>query len=179
MLNTTGQRQTEVDCEIRVLGIDRWQDCLSNTLVLSGGWEKMLGRAAITELEFAHEYAIRHGLGDEWGIAIQLLNRGYTLNELEIEFVGGGECDSWGRCVWLKEHPSYSEPLPEPFNEHPAIYPPNLFRAMYRTEHAGEQKKSFHSSSFGGPNFTPRKTIVFLKMVFAPPQMEAEESAAA
>jgi hypothetical protein len=169
--------QAEAGCEIGIVGAERWQDHLADELPLNNGWDKVLGRPSISAIDFADEYAKRHGLGHEWGIAIELLNRGYTFEELEVEFRNAGPWDDWGRCVWYKEHPSYDQPLPEPYVRF-SIFTPRLVFAMWRTENAGDQKACFHTSSFGGAAITPRKTIIFHKMVFVPPTDQENSQAA-
>lgn len=164
-------RQQGVVLDLSIIGVDDWRTCLGNDIELrSTVWQNLCGAETVAPSVYLTKLAEMNGTTPEREIVNHFLNLGYTLEEMVVEFVVD-ECLGWGRCTWYKEHPSY--PLafePDSFAARHGKIVPNLFKALFATEHAGDQRKGFYSAEMLTKHgILAYKMIVFHKIVFSAP----------
>lgn len=186
--NKAQQRQNQVGtCQIVINGMPRWQDVYKDVIFdIRPGFVKYFGASRVPALEF---FAIDSGLGHvsfEREVLGDLLSRGYELEELEVEF-DSEEGGRWGICSWYKDHPSYHAPDKELRKLFPKATAKgfSFLSAMFKTEHAGDQKRSVLSSQmlgqelFGlGAQILLHKTLIFRRVVLAQPSLQGLAKAA-
>src|SRR5687768_14619357 len=132
MTNTMQERQNQVPCEIIIRGIEDWKECLAEKIKLHPmplgmvyrdhpnmpvvDWAALHGSTDTIEVSlFDHLKKVAELNRDsfERELICNLLTKGYQLEELEVQFWGGGEGENWGKCVWYKEHSNYTPFDPE------------------------------------------------------------------
>ena len=165
-------RQAALPWPITINGMPNWEDAFSGSCELNEMWTKLMGRSVATHLEVLHKVVEINGDSLARSAVSDLLTRKFVLEELEVEFVRDVE-SAWGKCVWYKEHPKYLEHVEDKVfkNEDPSF-----MNAMFRTEHAGDQKFSLYSLQMFGACILEgkspillHKSIVYHKVVLSPP----------
>jgi hypothetical protein len=172
--------------EIDRIGDWNWATLLAEEVEVSGSWVEICGAAKVSHYHYCQCEARVNGVSVECVIFGELMDKGYVLEELEIEFEKGCPRHSWGVCTWRKDDPSYHQSskehalmLKDPSNP----YHISLFFSVFDTEKAGRQRFSlastqmFTASLIGDrPPFLFHKTIVFRRARFSPPKVEAVAS---
>lgn len=184
--NYAQTRQNKVECAIIVRGFDSWGDIFRDkTVNPRKGFEdfflKWHGTLTPPALEYYRLNSDMNRVSFERTIVSKLLSRGFELEALEIEFDEDNEDRSgWGQCIWYKHHPSYAEPLGVMFRG----LDPSFLNAMFKTQHAGDQKFGLYSlQMFGAALMGERvevllhKTTVFRKVVLSPPKQKMAAAA--
>lgn len=175
--NRMQARQNEGPCEIIVQGVADWKSCLDVPTKLGEVWAKLCGGTEVPLIVYLRKEAEVNMQSFERSVVIAFLNRGYQLEELEVE-IENEEARNWGRCVWYKDHPKYAEPLDKMFDG-TAINNPSFYWAMFKTEHAGDQHYSLYSMQMiASTLILPHKTLTYRKLVFSQPKPAAETKAA-
>ncbi len=179
--NTAQTEQDRVDCRIVILGLSSWTDAYKGVSIsVRSAFIKHFGSDKVAALDcFRVESDLNH-VSFERTVLSNLISRGYQLEALEVEF-DSGEQAKWGKCMWQKTHPSYAAPkasmramFPEA-TEHSFSF----ISAVFKTEHAGEQKFGLCSSQMLSiqllglrRQFLFHKALIFRKAVLSPPSSE-------
>lgn len=179
------ERQDKVKLEITVAGIPKWESLIDEKVGgLSDFWAELCGDTEVPLEQYLRAEARVNAVSFERCVLNTFLNRGYILEELEVEFSDPPR-SKWGTCVWYKEHSLYLEPLGEMFGETDQKWA-GFIRAMFKTEHAGDKEFTLFSMQMlsaaliGQPvNILLHKTLVFRKAVFSTPITVEKESVAA
>lgn len=171
------ERQDAGHCEFAVQGMADWRTILEKPITLSGIWAEWCGGTKVPYIVYARKEAEVNNQSLERSIVTALLNLGYQLEELEVEFVGEKEA-GWGKGVWYKNHDAYEEPLDTIF-EGSLINDPSFYHAMFRTENAGDQQFCLYSlQMIAGAAILFHKTLLYRRVVFSPPKAAEQEAAA-
>ena len=173
--NDLQARQDEDGCEFIVNGVSDWKSIFASPVQLSGGWAKLCGGSEVPMMACLEKEAEMNGHPLERSIVHAFLHLGYVLEELEVDI---DKERAWGRCVWYREHPDYSQRLPDIF-DNTALNNPAYYYAMFRTEHAGDQRFCLYSlQMFASSSTLFHKTLLYRKVVFSPPKAVEQEVAA-
>lgn len=165
--NEMQERQDKVKMEIIVHGVQDWKECLAVPIKLGELFAKLCGRAEVPYMTYTRKQAEVNCHSFERSVVIAFFVLGYQLEELEVDIDGKEE---WGKCVWYKEHPAYSQPIDEMWGGS-IINNPAFYYAMFKTEHVGDQYWSIYSTQFSTDNSVlPHKTLIYRKIVFSPPK---------
>lgn len=183
-------RQNQVSVEIIVQGISDWHELFSMRAVLEKEYGELKAGQEISFLDLLTEEARLNNVSVERTVLSQLVERGYKLEELEVEFDGNPEQEKWGRCIWYKEHKSYSSPSRRRKRSMPDASPESLSLAcsMFKTEHCGDQEFTLMSMQMVGAflvrlrdpedkfpvPFLFHKTLVFRRAVLSAPKSLAQ-----
>ncbi len=171
MENWMKDRQTEGSCEITVLGVADWKECLAIPAKLSPPWSDLCGGTEVPLMDYLKTEARVNNQSLERSVVTQFLAMGYQLEELEVE-IHTPEGRRWGRCVWYKDHPAYQEPISKHFDG-TSFDNPSFFHAMWETEHAGDQHCCLYSLQMTlSKSVLPFKMLIYRKVVFSPPHQE-------
>ncbi len=172
MSDTYGSQEAQdlITLEVEVEGYDNWRDAFAEEVELSGTWAKEAGKSKSSLLEACDITARLNRISREVEYFSTLINMGYVLEEAVVTF----DNDSWGKfgkCTWIKDHTSYSDPevfwrkmVPEASD-----YSVSLVAACFNTENAGEQKITLSSVAISS-GFLFHKTLRFHRMVFSKPK---------
>ena len=180
--NYAQARQDQVDCEImindleRITGTSDWRSAFSNIVTVYDWAAKYFGDTKVKTLDYLRINADLNKVSFEREALGKLLSLGYVLEELEVEF-DDKELGRWGTCVWYKDHPSYHDT--ELANKWPPSFTPEIFSylvAMFKTEHAGDQKFTLYSMQMIGAAINGQragillhKTLIFRRAVLSLP----------
>lgn len=178
-------RQNQTDCTIVVNGVANWRDIFAGeTVQIRPQAAKFYGGTQTSALDYLRINSDLNRVSFERSVVSELLTRGYTLEALEVEF-NNKERSAWGTCVWYKDHPKYHEPLPE-FYKPGAQKWAGFIRSMFKTSRAGEQESTLFSTQMWGAAFVGKaegillhKTLVYRKVILAPPAPEQAAAMAA
>jgi hypothetical protein len=180
MDNTFGlqEKQDAVVLEVSIEGFQDWQDALEQKTKLGQTGVSILGKNEASLAEVSALDARFNGLSLESAKMNALMNTGYILEELMVSFTNESQA-AWGRSVWYKVHPSYSDldhELRKYAKEDASDYAVSLIASMFATEHAGDQRFSLISTTVLGAllmgyrvesiGFVFHKSIIFHKAVF-------------
>lgn len=182
------ERQDKVKVEIIVNGNPDWRELFRDKLVaLTPPWSEWCGGNEVPVLDYLRKEAEVNDVSFERCVLNTLLNQGYILEELEVEFFDGPRA-AWGRCSWYSEHPAYTGPswskgLQEMFpkaNERDRSF----IIAMFNTEHSGDQQFTLLSMQMIGaalmgqpPQVLLHKTLVYRRAVLSTPKAAEQEAA--
>ena len=171
--------QNQGQCEILVQGVADWKDCFAKPIKLGEPWAKLCGGSEVPLMTYVRKEAELNVHSFERSVVIAFLNMGYQLEELEVE-IESEETRGWGRCVWYKDHPTYTDPIPEMFKG-TVINDPKFYHAMFKTEYDGDQRYGLYSMQMmASAALLPHKTLIYRKVVFSSPvQKPTVESVAA
>ncbi|MCW9054521.1 MAG: hypothetical protein OQJ98_00865 [Candidatus Pacebacteria bacterium] len=177
MTDTYGAQEAQdlIDLSVKVEGFDNWHDALATEIEIGGIWAKETGKTKASLLEVCDVMARINRISREIAYFSTLINEGYQLEDAVVSFRGDEE-DAWGKCTWIKDHPSYKDPehrLRDMFKSDCAI---SFASAFFDTEHAGEQRFTLQSVAVCN-GFLFHKTILFHRVVFSKPKQTAEEAA--
>ncbi len=175
-------RQNERKFELVVDGSQDWKPFFDGTTKFNEAgdsfWIKRCGGVEVPLLRYLEVEAEINNVSLERCLMNTLLRRGFELQELEVEFTG--EQAKWGVCTWYKEHPRYTEPLGKGFKPEAQKWV-NFIRAMWKTEHAGDQQFGLFSTQMAGAallgmpvNILLHKTLLYRRAVFTSPKKEAK-----
>jgi hypothetical protein len=179
--NYAQARQSKTPCAILVKGLKNWTDAFDKKTahLLETFGERFFGKKEVPLVDYLRISADISKVSFEREALGELLSMGYTLDLLEVEF-DGGEQAKWGRCVWLKDHPSYHVQDEDDLKKMPA-WVKSLLRAMFKTETAGEQEFTLLSTQMFASALLKQdarillhKTLVFRKAVLSPPETREE-----
>lgn len=168
-----------------VLVIDGTTDCqslLAEKVTLDKEkddfWIRQLGASEATRFDLLKIEAKVNCVSYERCLLSRLLDIGYELQELEVEF-WSDERGAWGLCTWYKEHPSYADPIKGFEKAHPKWTP--FIRSKFKTEKAGDQEFTLLSTQMAGmamlgvwTGILLHKSLLFRKAVFTSPKTEAK-----
>src|SRR3989344_4032680 len=145
-------RQNQVSVDIVVEGISDWHELFSKRAALEREYGQLKAGQELSFLDLLTEEARLNNVSVERTVLSHLVERGYKLEELELEFDGNPEQEKWGRCTWYKEHKSYSSPSRRRKKSMPGASPESLSLAcsMFRTEHSGDQEFTLMSMQMVG-----------------------------
>lgn len=160
-------RQKQVQAGIRVLGVDDWRECLEGTIKLTPPWSRICGGEEVLLLEYLGKEAEVNGVSFERCVVNELLNKGFCLEELEVEFTNPDQA-KWGRAVWIKDYPYPNKIEEDHFIPIKSVYLPSFYYARFSTEKEGIQEFCLYSTQFGS-GILLHKSIVFHRVVFSPP----------
>jgi hypothetical protein len=183
--HTYGMRakQAAAGLQVTIDGMTDWKLPLQRKIAIDPKNAHMYGNG-VTEATLETVYAKNadsNGTTNESRWLAGLINEGYEPLELEVSFTNPKEA-LWGRCQWLEEHPSYSDPENWLRKLRPEAAIPDgvisIIDAMFSTENAGEQTHGLLSTSIVGSifvgipieriGFVFHKTIIFHRVRFAP-----------
>lgn len=156
-----------------------WKSFLNEKIKLKGDfWISRCGGSEVPLVDYLLIEAEANDVSFERCVLNTLLDKGFTLDELEVEF-WSEERAKWGLCSWCKEHPNYADPVQGFEKAHPRWTP--FVRSFFKTEKAGEQEFCLFSmqmvsaSLIGQPSgILLHKTLLFRKAVMSSPQKEAQ-----
>lgn len=166
--------QNEGTVEFVIQGVDDWHTCLARTVKLKGTWIELCGGSEVSLIDYARKEAEINNQSFERSVFTAFVRLGYRLEELEVEIHGNKDERSWGRCIWYKEHPAYQEPIPVAL--HQMRLEPNLYHAIWKTEHAGDQHYCIYSVQVSFSAWLPNKTLIFRRVVFSPPSSTSKQA---
>jgi len=171
------ERQNKVPVQIVIDGNPDWQRFLNGSMKLtSPGFIEMCGGTEVPLHKYLWAEAEVNDVSFERTALSALLGRGFVLEELELEFTNS-ESSAWGKCVWYKEHPSYTAPAAESLFEgcHPKWY--GFLESVFKTERAGDQKHGLFSLQMAGAALMGlnvrvllHKAMIYHKVVLSSPQ---------
>jgi len=110
----------------------------------------------VDEIELSGEYLTRT-------VVEQYLSAGYQLEKLEVEF-GDPRWATWGRCVWVKDHPAYRDK--DMIDLGPKGFDPRLLYAFFNTENTSEQSHGLYSEKVFAPDATPGRVLLHEDVTF-------------
>jgi hypothetical protein len=181
-------RQNQVLAEIIVEGTDDWKSLFADKIVVESNYGLLKAGHEYSLLDISEEEARLNDVSIERNILSKLIERGYVLEELEVEF-DASDKESWGTCVWYKEHDAYTNPSEKRKAHFPNASPRDLsyIVSMFKTEHMGDQEFTLMSMQMVGAlimrmkdpegkypvPFLFHKTIVFKRVVLSTPQAAA------
>lgn len=170
------ERQKHVKAEITVVGVADWRMCFERTISLDKIWSSICGGNIVSHLRYLEKEAEVNHHSLERSAVNAFINSGYILEELEVEFTNREERE-WGRCIWYKDHPEYKPEIKSVFFPDPTWIPRNFWHAMFKTEHAGDQKFNLFSTQMLGAalmglksGILLHKSMVYHKVVFSKPK---------
>jgi hypothetical protein len=184
MDNTFGlqEKQDAVVLEVSIEGFQDWQDALEQKTKLGKTGVSILGKNEASWAEVSAIDSRMNGLTLESAKMNALMNAGYILEELVVSFTSESRA-AWGKSVWYKVHPSYSNldhELRKYAKDGASDYAISLVASMFATEHAGDQLFTLISTTVFGAllmgysaesiGFVFHKSIVFHKAVFVLPK---------
>jgi hypothetical protein len=188
--NDAQDRQNRTPCEIvirdleRITGSPHWSSAFRPIVQVGPDSERYFGgRIVATPVYFRITADLNRTSGAREMLSV-LISLGYQLEELEVEFWDDPEMETWGRCVWYKDHASYHEKgrsraFPEASSD--AL---SMLRAMFKTEHAGDQEFTLMSTQMIAaalqkrPRFLFHKLLIFRRVVLSLPPSNYEKLAA-
>lgn len=170
-------RQDYALCTITIDGDGDWKRFFTDTVELTEPmWIEWCGGTEVSRLDYLRVESWANDVSLERAVLSSLLERGFELQELVVEFNGNGRED-WGKCTWYKEHPRYSEPLLRPLLQDPENRWRKLEKAMWQTEYCGDQEFSMFSVQMVGAIMLQmplrvllNKAMVFHKAVLTSPK---------
>ena len=168
--NAAQQAQDRITLEVEVEGYDNWRDAFAKEVELSGILANEAGKSKASLLEACDITARLNGISREISYFSTLINMGYVLEEAVVTF----DNDNWGKfgkCMWIKDHRSYSDPevFWRKMSPGASDYSVSLFASCFNTENAGEQKITLSSVAVSS-GFLFHKTLRFHRMVFSKPK---------
>jgi hypothetical protein len=179
--NFAQHRQDEVKVEIVINGLEEftgssdWRSAFSSTVHVHDWAAKYFGGTKVNTLDYLRINADLNKVSFEREALSDLLSLGYKLEELEVEF-DDEKMAGWGVCTWYKDHPSYHD---EELRERWKGGTPEFFSflvAMFKTEHAGDQKFTLYSMQMASAAILGmpvqvllHKTLVFRRVVLSLP----------
>lgn len=181
-------RQDQVPTEIIVEGVEDWKELFAPTLTIKEAFGTLKEGDEVSMIEALKEEARLNDVSIERTILSMLVEKGYVLEELEVEFDGAEEREKWGRCTWYKEHDSYTNPSEKHRNHFPDATPLSLsyIVSQFKTEHCGDQEFTLISMQMIGAyilrmrapeskfpvSFLFHKTLVFRRAVLSLPKQQ-------
>lgn len=148
-------KQAATGLKVTIDGMDDWKLPLQRKISVDPRNAHIFG-VGTTDVTLEVVYAKnadQNGTTNESRWLAALIDEGYELLELGVSFTNPNET-TWGRCQWMKEHPSYSDPDNWLRKLAPDTVVPDreisFVSAMFSTEHAGEQAHSLLSTSIVG-----------------------------
>lgn len=168
-VNEMQRLQDEGAFQLSILGVEDWHSVLEHEVQLPDYMAEICRMKKMPQYDYLRHVARVNNESYERRIVHALLNTGYELYELEVEFKFRPQ---WGICVWQREHPSYT------LRAHPRRYDDGLdlklLHAQFHTEREGVQEHSLYSPSEplrGGVNLN--RALFFRKVVLLPPAAES------
>lgn len=185
--NSAQARQDQVACEIvindleKITGTNDWRSAFGQTVTVHDWAAKYFGGTTVNTLDYLRINADLNKVSFERTALGKLISLGYQLEELEVEFDDKKKAE-WGTCVWCKDHPSYHDPKLVEFWEGGTPETFSFLVAVFKTEHAGDQKFTLYSMQMVGASLAGQpaqvllhKTLVFRRAVLSlPPQNYAQ-----
>ncbi len=164
--------QDKVDCHIIIRGLDNWKTIFNfETVKVKPSVVKYFGTDEPSLLDYLRVNSDLNKVSFERSVIGELLAEGFELEALEVEFLNPAE-KTWGVCKWYYCHHAYEEPLPDMFKG----LDPSLFKAMFKTQYAGDQQFCLYSTQFGG-GVLLHKSIVFRKVILRKPTHKMSQAA--
>jgi len=171
------EAQDQVDVTVSIEGFESWQDTLAVEVELNSVGVKVLGKATATRMEMCDAVAEKNDLTKELVYFSALIDMGYVLEEIQVEFTGKDQ-QAWGKCTWIKDHESYRDPnhwwremVPEATDFQVAT-----IHSWFETENAGQKEFSLQSTAVAS-GFLFHKSIIFHRIMFSRPQSNMQEVA--
>ena len=168
--NASQKAQNRITLEVEVEGYDNWRDAFAKEVELPGFLAEEAGTSKATLLVACDINARLNRISREVEYFSNLINRGYVLEEAVVTF----DNDDWGKfgkCTWIKDHTSYSDPeVPwRKIDPRASDYSVSLVVSCFNTENAGEQRITLSSLAISS-GFLFHKTLRFHRMVFSKPK---------
>ncbi|MES2007099.1 MAG: hypothetical protein V4436_03250 [Patescibacteria group bacterium] len=188
--NDAQRRQDEVKVEVvindleAITGSSDWRSAFSSRVRVFDWAAKYFGDTEVNTLDYLRINADINKVSFEREALGKLLSLGYKLEELEVEF-DDKKRSGWGICTWYKDHPSYhDEELREIWKGGtPEVF--SFLDAMFKTEHAGDQKFTLYSTQMVAAAIVKQpaqvllhKTLVFRRVVLSLPPSNYAKMAA-
>jgi hypothetical protein len=181
-------RQNQVSVEITIEGVDDWKSLFADKITVGRDYGHLKADHEYSLLEISMEEARVNDVSLERNVLSKLIERGYVLEELEVEF-DASDKESWGVCTWYKEHDAYTNPSEKRKQNFPSASPRDLsfIVSMFKTEHAGDKEFTLMSLQMVGAMlmrmkdpegsypvpFLFHKTLVFRRVALSKPKQEA------
>jgi hypothetical protein len=174
MSDTYGAQEAQdlITLEVTIEGFENWRDAFTEEIEFTGFWAQQAGKDHGSLLEACDIAARLNRISREVQYFSQLINEGYALEEAVVTY-DQSEWGKFGKCTWLKNHASYSDPevFWRKINPEASDYSVSLVAAYFNTENAGEQRATLSSSALSS-GFLFHKTLRFHRMVFSKPRTE-------
>ena len=130
--------QNKVKFDLTIKGYKDWKSAFkSKTTKIRPEFVKSFGGAEVPTLKFLKRDGELQGASFERCLMNELINSGYVLEELEVQFLNEDE-KKWGICVWYRDHKSYRKPLRD-FKANDPRLAQSFLNARFKTEKAGDQ----------------------------------------
>lgn len=168
MTTTYGAQEAQdlVPVEVLVEGVNDWKALLQIEVALEPYAVKCLGKERVTVQEACELAASMNRSSRECAYFSHLMNCDFVLDEAVVSFRIEEE-SRWGRCTWVKDHPTYADPKHEMREWFPdaTAYHMSLLDTFFVTEHAGTQRFTLQTTALSR-YFAFHKAIIFHRLVF-------------